>query len=362
MIPMTNLDHHHEFHTIDPQNMMGYIADFPNQLEKAWQHAQTLDLPTGSENIGRAVFCGMGGSAIGADLLAEMAADGCRIPLSTVRGYELPAFARGPETLVVAISKSGNTEETLAAFGAAAERGARLLAITTGGRLADLTRQFGGACWTFSYDSQPRAALGWLYGLLLAVLCRMGFVRDCADDLAEATALMRAQSREFGPEIPTAQNPAKQIAAGLAGRLPVIWGAGLLEPVARRWKTQLNENAKTWAHFEAMPELNHNAVVGFDHPELIRQFTVIQLLSSRYDGKRVGKRHSITREMLAAKDIPVVAVEASGESRLAHQLTVLYQGDYVSYYLAMVNGVDPTPVKSIDYLKGRLAEADEQHE
>jgi glucose/mannose-6-phosphate isomerase len=359
MIPMTNLDHHHEFHAIDPQDMMSYIVDFPDQLEKAWQHAQGLDLPTGFENVGRVVLCGMGGSAIGADLLAEMAADGCRVPLTIVRGYELPAFARGPETLVVAISKSGNTEETLAAFCTAAERDARLLAITTGGQLADLSRQFGGACWTFSYDSQPRAALGWLYGLLLPAFCRMSFGRSYADDLAEAIALMRTQSQEFGPEIPTAQNAAKQIAARLAGRLPVIWGAGLLEPVARRWKTQLNENAKTWAHFEVMPELNHNAVVGFDHPEMIRQFTVVQLLSPRYDGKRVGKRHTITREMLAAENIPVETVEARGESRLTHQLTALYQGDYVSYYLAMVNRVDPTPVKSIDYLKGRLAEADE---
>jgi glucose/mannose-6-phosphate isomerase len=353
---MTTLDNHNAFRQIDPQDMLGYIADFPSQLEKAWGHAQSLALPNGFERVKQAVLCGMGGSAIGADLLAEMAADGCRIPLTIVRGYELPAFAHGPETLVVAISKSGSTEETLAAFRAAEERGACLFALTTGGQLADLTRQSGGAVWTFTYDSQPRAALGWLYGLLIAAFCRMDFVRDCADDLTEAVALMRAQSQEFGAEVPTAENPAKQIAEHLAERLPIIWGAGLLGPVARRWKTQLNENAKTWAHFEVMPELNHNAVVGFDHPDLIRQFTVIQLLSPRYDGKRVGKRHTITREMLAAKGIPVETVEARGESRLANQLTALYKGDYVSYYLAMVNREDPTPVKSIDYLKGRLAE------
>jgi glucose/mannose-6-phosphate isomerase len=353
---MTTLDNHHAFTETDKENMIGYIVDFPNQLEKAWQRAQTLDLPSGIEEVRQVVLCGMGGSAIGADLLAEMAVDDCRVPLTIVRGYELPAFARGPETLVVAISKSGNTEETLTTFQVAAERGTCLLAITTGGQLADLAAQFSGACWTFTYDSQPRAALGWLYGLLLGTFSRLGLTRDYADDIAETVALARAQCQEFAPEAPTTQNPSKQLAAAFMGRLPVVWGAGLLGPVARRWKTQLNENAKTWAHFEVMPELDHNAVVGFDYPALIQQFTVIQLLSSRYDGERVARRHTITREMVEEKGVPVEVIEARGKSRLAHQLTVLYQADYVSYYLAILNQVNPTPVISIDYLKRRLAE------
>lgn len=355
---MTNLDNPGCFQQIDPQDMIGFIRDLPEQFEAAWQRAQALDLPEAFSHVTQVILCGMGGSAIGADLLAAMVSEECRVPLFVSRGYDLPAFVGGPETLVIAISKSGNTEETLNAFQLAAEQGTHLLAITTGGQLTNLAEQFKAALWTFSYPSQPRAALGWLYGLLIGAFFRMGLIRDYAPDVVEAVTLMRSQSREFGAEVPTERNRAKRLASQLLDRLPVIWGAGLLEPVARRWKTQLNENAKTWAHFEGMPELNHNAVEGLGHPSFMPQLTVVQLLSSRYDGERVARRHTITREILLEKGISVQTVEAHGESRLAHQLTVLYLGDYVSFYLAMAYQEDPTPVRSIDLLKQRLAAAD----
>jgi glucose/mannose-6-phosphate isomerase len=156
---------------------------------------------------------------------------------------------------------------------------------------------------------------------------------------------------------PAVKNPAKRLAGQLIDRIPVIWGAGLLAPVARRWKTQLNENAKTCAHFEIMPELNHNTVVGVMFPDdMLRHVAVVQLTAPEYQHPRVALRFDLTRELLLQEAIAVDVVQARGASPLAQQMTAIQYGDYVSYYLAMAYGVDPTPIPPIEMLKERLAE------
>jgi glucose/mannose-6-phosphate isomerase len=161
---------------------------------------------------------------------------------------------------------------------------------------------------------------------------------------------------EIGPKVPTVRNAAKQLALQLEGRLPIIYGAGFLAAVANRWKTQLNENSKHWAFFEALPELNHNAVVGFGIPQAVRYRATVLMLRSNLDHPRVQARWEVTRELLARESVAAEGIQGRGEGALAQMLSLIHFGDYVSFYLAMLNGADPTPVETIAFLKQRLAE------
>ena len=193
--------------------------------------------------------------------------------------------------------------------------------------------------------------------MLLGAASRLGLAPNLGDDVKETVAALRRERPRLTADSPATENPAKRLAGQLIGRIPVIWGAGLLAPVAARWKTQLNENGKTCAYHETMPELCHNSVVGVIFPdELLRRLAVVQLVTPRYQHPRVGLRFDITRELLLQEAIAVDVIEAHGESRLAQQMTALHFGDYVSYYVAMAYGVDPTPIPPIVMLKERLAE------
>lgn len=349
-----DLDDLELFRQIDTQNMLGHIYALPDQLANAWAHAKTLPQPdTGA--IERVVICGMGGSAISGDLFAALVFDSCPIPISVVRGYDLPAYAAGEATLVIALSHSGNTEETLSATGQAVERGTKVLVITTGGELA----KQGGTVWTYTYDAQPRASLGWLYGTLLGAASRLGLAPDLGGEIEEAAAVLGKYRERWGVENVAARNAAKRYAGQLVDCIPVIWGSGLLAPVARRWKTQLNENAKSCAFFDELPELNHNTVAGITAPDELLQrhkFQVVQLCSD-YDHPRVALRHEITHDMLIGQAVLTDPLKARGKGRLAQQMSMVLFGDYVSYYLAMAYQVDPTPIGPIMMLKQMMAEA-----
>ncbi len=340
----------------DSGDMLGRIAELPQQCRDAWALAQAFDLPAEYRAAKQVVIIGMGGSAIGGALVAGLVADEATIPISVVRDYSLPAFV-GPETLVVACSYSGNTEETLSAARQAREKGARLLVTTTGGQLAQLARSWDAPVLTFEYVAQPRAALGYSFMLLLGVLHKLGFFPPKESDLAEATEVMESLQKEIGPQVPAEGNPAKALARRLHGRFVVVYGSGFMEPVANRWKTQVNENSKAWATFEGLPELNHNSVVGYEHPGELRDKLMVVMLTSALDHPRTAIRFRVTREILDERGIPNATVSAWGRSRLAQMLSTIHFGDYVSYYLAALNGADPTPVAVIDFLKRRLAEA-----
>lgn len=336
--------------------MLERISELPQQCEAAWDQAQELVLPPLFGAVDHLVIVGMGGSAIGGALLQGLVADRCDVPITLVRGYSLPCFAAGENTLVIACSYSGNTEETLSCFHQALDRDAHAMAITTGGKLADLAQEAGVPVVRFDYQSQPRAALGYAFILLLGAVHRMGFVRDYTDDVAEATAGMEAWQEEIEASIPTADNAAKRLATRIHGTLPVVYGAGFLAAAANRWKTQFNENAKSWAFFEVLPELNHNAVVGLGIPDIVREHSLAMILRSASDPQRIQERWNVTGELLEREGVTAQEIWGRGDSKLAQMLSVIHFGDYVSFYLAMLNEVDPTPVDTIAFLKRRLAE------
>lgn len=352
---MIDLDDWTLFREIDPDDMLGRIAELPQQCRDAWANVQSLELPPEYRQVNQIVILGMGGSAIGGDLLRALAEPECALPIVINRDYTVPAFVNA-ETLVIASSYSGNTEETLAAFQEANKRGAALLAITTDGKLAQRARELGVPLLTFSYQSQPRAALGYSLVSLIGIVQKSGFIGDKATDLEEAVVVMESLQERIRETVPSAQNPAKQLAKRLYGHLPVVYGAGHLAEVAHRWKTQFNENAKAWSFFEPLPELNHNAVLGYQFPPDLAEKVVVVMLTSSLDHPRNKTRFQVTQEILTKQGVACETVEAGGESPLAQMLSAIHFGDYVSYYLAMLYEVNPTPVKNIDYLKERVAQ------
>lgn len=341
---------------LDPEGMLAHVAGLPDQVEAAWSLAEGLDLPAAYSSVRRVVICGLGGSAIGASLVQALVEAECPVPVSVLRDYALPACVSGPDTLVIGSSHSGNTEETLSAFDQAHARGGRMLAICTGGQLAERAERYRVPLWRFEHRGQPRAAVGYSLVLILAVLARLGFVSYSRRDVTEAAAEMRMQQKSIGADIDVAHNPAKRLAGQLMGRYVVVFASGLLAPVARRWKGQINEIAKAWAQFEILPEADHNTVAGTLHPEAhIDKFAVIFLRSS-FDHPRNAARADATRELLMTQGFTTDGVHAVGVSPLAQMLTAVHFGDYTAYYLAMGLGVDPTPVPQIQQLKARLAE------
>ncbi|NDJ84901.1 MAG: bifunctional phosphoglucose/phosphomannose isomerase, partial [Chloroflexi bacterium] len=290
-----DLDNQDRFAELDSDGMLRHIDGLATQFHSAWRHAQSQPLPSRLDGIRQIVVSGMGGSAIGGDLLAAATANRMHVPVTVVRGYELPAWVRGQETLVIASSFSGNTEETLSAYEQAKTNATQIIGITTGGQLAEQLASDGYTTWTFPGDiGHPRAAIGWSFGLLLGLASRAGWVEHLEAEVREATALLETQQAHYTATTPVNQNPAKNQARALAGRMPVIIGAGSFEPIARRWKTQLNENSKIWSVWEPLPELNHNVVVGIEYPEpLMPMLGVIVIQSPQFDHPRVALRQTL---------------------------------------------------------------------
>lgn len=347
------LDDLERFRSLDPQGMLAEIDGLPDQLQTAWNLGQKQPLADIS-GVRQVIIAGMGGSAIGGDLLAAYAESSCAVPIAVWRGYDLPAYADAPTTLVVASSHSGDTEETLSAFVRGAETGVQRLAVTTGGELAHQADAQGIPVWRFEHSGQPRAAVGFSFGLLLAALARLGLIPDPEDEIVDAVEAMREQQTNLLAEMPVVQNPAKRMAGQLMDRWPTIIGAGLLAPVARRWRTQIAELAKAVAQFETLPEADHNMVAGVVNPESLFGSTMVLFLRASLEHPRNLQRVDVTKEIFMVEGFNTDFVHAQGDTRLAQQWTTLHFGDYAAYYLAMAYGVDPTPVEAIEDLKARL--------
>jgi glucose/mannose-6-phosphate isomerase len=339
---------------IDKQDMLGAIDRLPDQLEEAWKAGQSFPLPDSLHGVRHIVITGMGGSAIGGSLLEAYASPLAAAPISVWRGYSLPVWARGPETLVIASSKSGNTEETLSAYQSALENKCSLLAMTTGGKLAADAERDGVPVWQFSYRGQPRSAVGYTFVLPCAVMARLGLLPDPAADIAAAAAALREQHKQIGAGVPSAENPAKQLAQKAAGKSVIVFGADCLAPVARRWKGQVSEIAKAWGQFEELPELDHNTVAGTVQPREVIERSLVVFLSSKHNHPRNVRRIGITRSLFERQGWHAEEVAAAGGDALAQMYACLHFGDYTAFYLAMLYNTDPSPVAVIEDLKKML--------
>ena len=349
-----NLDDPGVYEQNDPEGMLARIKELPWQCQQAWQAAMDFELPADYAKVNKIIILGMGGSAIGGDLVRSLAEAESSVPILVNRDYGLPAFV-DDRTLIIASSYSGNTEETLSSFEPALKTGARKLVMTTGGRLAEIAGENNIPVFKIEYKAQPRAALGFSFVPTLGVLQKLGLLSDKSADVEEAVKVLEQLSGKLDEESPLSANPAKQLAQRLYGKLPVIYGAGILSEAAHRWKTQINENGKAWAFYEVFPELNHNATVGFPLPPEVVSRVYVVLLRSPLFNQRVKLRYEVTCELLERAGVKYEYVDSQGNSALSQMVSTVMMGDYVSYYLAILYRVDPSPVEVINYLKERLA-------
>ena len=350
---MSELDQPGTWASVDPQGMRTLVESFPDQVRRAMSIADAIRLePRGG--VTHVVVTGLGGSAIGGDVVRAAAAESLRLPLVVHRDYDLPRFVDS-RSLVVASSYSGNTEETLSAYARARREGASLVCITSGGEIGRRARSDGVPVVEIPGGLPPRAALGYSSIALLGILHALGLVAAIRDALEEAARLVTELASRYALTVPEEHNRAKRLARTLHGKVVAVYGsAGILEPAAVRWRGQMEENAKNLAFHHLLPEMNHNELLGWRHPEEVLRRVAVVLIRDLGDHPQVRRRFELTREVVEASAGVVEEVWSEGDSRLARIFSVTYLGDFVSLYLSYLNGADPTPVKAIELLKERL--------
>ena len=343
---------------LDKSSMVKLLADFPSQCEDAIRIAESFQLPKGHEKASKILFTGLGGSAIGADLARAYLIDEIKVPVFVNRDYTLPAFV-DQDTLVFVSSYSGETEETLSAYENAAKKTSKIICVSTGGKLGEIAKARNIPLVTIPKNFPPRTALGYSFFVPLVLLVKMGFISDKAADMKETVkVLIELRDKELSLEVKAENNPAKKIALKLFDKFTVIYGASRnIDSVVVRWRGQLAENSKALASSHVLPEMNHNEIVGWEFPkDILKKFAVI-LLRDKGEHPRVAVRMRITKEILRKTAGEVLEVDSKGDSLLARMFSLIYIGDFVSFYLAVLYGIDPTPVERITYLKKELAKA-----
>jgi glucose/mannose-6-phosphate isomerase len=335
---------------IDQNRQLDDILGMPDQLRDAVWRVESANLEP-HDARGGLIVAGMGGSAIGGALARAVLGDRASRPIMLARGYALPAWTT-PDTTVLCPSYSGNTEETLAVFDAAGALGARRIVATTGGKLAEAARAEGIPVIPLPGGFQPRAAVAYslVVALEVAAICgageRLHAEIDVAADRAERLVA------KWGPDAPE-DCLAKGLARELHGTIPQIAGAGLTAPIAYRWKTQINENAKTPCFAHEIPELDHNEIMGWEGAPELGRFSAVFLDDSDLH-PRIRQRIELTRGLIAGYAAGTYRVDTIGETRMERMASLVLLGDLVSLYLAVLRNVDPTPVAAIDRLKKAL--------
>jgi glucose/mannose-6-phosphate isomerase len=352
-----DLDNIAEMATIDVSDILGVLERFPEQLKEALDIGLSeIALPSAPKPRSVAVL-GMGGSGISGDVVAALSAEkGLRAPVVTVKGYKLPPFIDS-DSLVFAVSYSGNTEETLECLEQAVGRGATLIAVSSGGQLASEARKHGISLFTIPGGMQPRASLGYLFVPIMCALERMGLIEGAVGELQGSVELMELRREEYGTAAGLDQNPAKRLAKDLIGYVPVVYGVeGYLAVAASRWKAQFNEMAKIPSFHNYFPELNHNETVGWQNLEDVCGRCQIIALGEPALYERIEKRVRITLELIQGSVGHATRVCARGSNTTERLLDLIYFGDFASVYLALALGQDPTPVTRIENLKKQLSE------
>jgi glucose/mannose-6-phosphate isomerase len=339
----------------DPGGMLSLVASLGDQLADGFRSgASTPSLPSG-EGVRSLVLCGMGGSGVAGDVVRALYVDRLAVPITVCRGYSVPESC-GRDTLVIAVSFSGDTEETVAAYVDAVSRGARVVTIAGEGELASLSEADDVARVPSPGDiSMPRAALGFLSGAAIGVLDAVGLVPPASEGVDEASGHLRQFAGSLGPDRPAEANEAKALASWIHGRTPIIWGSeGLSEAAAVRWKAQCNENAKVPAFWGVIPEIDHNEVEGWAG-DAGRAYAAI-VLRHRGEHPRIAPRVEATTRAVSASGLLVQEVWATHPAPLAALLSMIMVGDFTTTYLGILRGVDPTPVPVLTGLKARLRE------
>jgi glucose/mannose-6-phosphate isomerase len=350
---VTILDNQERLKEVDRSNMLNHLAKTSDYCRDAIKRSEQTSVLTKvrPKNI---VIVGMGGSAIGGEILQDWLRDELPIPIEVCRDYTVPAYVN-KNTLVFANSYSGNTEETLSAFLATVRRKCTTITITSGGNLLVFSKKLQIPHITIPEGLPPRAALPYLFFPLPVLMEKMGILTKVRDELNEAIQALEKVGKANLPSVPTEDNKAKKLAHELMETVPVIYGFRQYGAIAHRLKTQFNENSKVPSKHDIFPELNHNSTVGWEAPETFTKKYSIILIRDPEEPPDLRDRIETTTSLVLQKAKKVLQIDAEGEGKLAKMLSVLCIGDYASVYLAILQGKDPTPVRSIDRMKRELA-------
>lgn len=324
------------------------INDFIGHLEQAKENFNTFSY-TPKSHIHNVVVCGMGGSAYGGEISSAIANRIGKVPVFINRSYDIPAFVN-EHTLILASSYSGNTEETLSAVNQAVAKGAQVIALTSGGKIGALAEENSFPILEMFSGLPPRTAAGFSLTLQLCALEKAGLLTESViGDLDESIALLK----NFDDNELT-----KSLASSIHNKIPIIYSADILESVAIRFRQQINENSKQLCWHHVIPEMNHNELVGWENPKVLLDNALVLLMRSNYEHKRNAARIAINKEIIEKTGVEILEIHAKGESYLAQLIYLMHFVDWVSFYLAEKNNLDPIPVKVIDYLKTSLAKID----
>ncbi len=337
---------------LEDDGMLELARSMPDQVSKGWESGVAVELPSGYANPGSFVVAGVGGSAMGADLVGGITRQSLSVPLVVSRDYTLPAFV-GPDSLVVCSSYSGSTEETLSAFRQAEKAGAMIVLLGSGGKLFEAGSAYPKI--RLRTRGMPRAAVGESVMALLGLLKRLDLITGVDHDLRDLRTSLEGWIRALDVHAAEPDNRAKSLARELHGRMPVVIGAGHLGPAARRWKAQFNENADQFAFCDELPEFNHNSIQGLNLPLIARESLHAIFLHPAGRDARTVRQGRIAARLLERSGISVSILEIEGDSPLAQVLTSIVWGDFVSLYLAALNGVRPTPIDNLALLKREMA-------
>jgi len=358
VIPKLDLDDLNEIGRLDSEDVLGAVERFADQVREGWEIGRVATGLPDADGLDSIVVLGMGGSGVSGDVIRSVVEPRLPVPLSVIKSYgPLPEWI-GRNTLVFAVSYSGSTEETVTAMEEAHERGCRAVVISSGGPLQEMAERYGLAHIQIPPGLQPRASLGYLTLPILGALTQVGLVPDMQDDVNEAVTVLADLQERCHRKRSKVENPAKDLASRITGRIPVVYGGyGLGETAAYRFKCDLNEYGKTPAFWNVIPELDHNEIIGWNQlGDVTKESFVLISLRSSDEHERVGLRFEITTRLVQEQFAEVVEVPAEGRSRLSQLLSLILVTQLASIYVGLSYGVDPGPVEVIQKLKAELSE------
>jgi glucose/mannose-6-phosphate isomerase len=341
------LDDMSKISPIDKSNMLGFCVEAAKHYLEAARTAEKISLPHANpENV---IVAGMGGSAIGGELLKDWARDKAQFPIDVSRAYSLPAYAN-KRSLVLVMSYSGETEESLSSFLDAVKRKCMIFCVSSGGSLLEFAEKLSVPYLRVASGMPPRAALPYMFVPLLKTIEEVGVVSGVSEELSEATKILARVAGENAPEKTIKGNLAKTLASGVNGSIPEVYGFGVYRSVAQRFKQQFNENSKMPSKWEFFSELDHNEIVGWENAGVLEACFSTVFLRDENEPEEIRSRIETTKTLLPSGS-KMFELWSQGESALARMLSTVCVGDFTSVYLAVLRGVDPTPVENINLLK-----------
>jgi glucose/mannose-6-phosphate isomerase len=345
---MNKLDDLEQIKIIDKDNMAKYISEMPSQIEQSFKKISGTKLPEKYSEIDGVCFCGIGGSASAADVYLNQNFENHKIPMALSRDGKLPGWA-GKNTLVVLISHSGITKETEDAFKQAATKESKIIVICEKGEIEKWAKSEKAIVLDYDTKATPRASIGYQFGTIAGLNNVLNLGPKI--DLSETIQTLKNLDKELCVENPTEKNMAKHIAFSILDHEPKIIGSGILNSVARRWKNQFNENSKSFAYFDSLPEAMHNSIEGILFPERTRDDSFFVLLRNSFDSIYESSLLDKWSSLLEENNMAYELLEATGENIWTQKFSMIFLGDWASYYLAILNGIDPTPVPTITKYK-----------